>query len=46
MYPVERALWFIENRLAGEISLQAIAASVGVSSTIWRERSGRQPDNR
>jgi AraC family transcriptional regulator len=32
MYPVERALWFIENRLSGEISLQAIAASVGVSS--------------
>src|SRR5579864_7910078 len=32
MYPVERALWFIENRIAGEISLQAIAASAGVSS--------------
>ncbi len=23
MYPVERALWFIENRIAGDISLQA-----------------------
>jgi AraC family transcriptional regulator len=32
MFPVERALWFIESRLAGEISLQAIAVSVGVSS--------------
>jgi AraC-like DNA-binding protein len=32
MYPVERALWFIENRIAGDISLQAIAASAGVSS--------------
>src|SRR6185437_2247338 len=32
MYPVERALWFIENRLSGDISLQAIAASAGVSS--------------
>jgi AraC family transcriptional regulator len=32
MFPVERALWFIENRLAGEISLQAIAVSAGVSS--------------
>jgi len=32
MNPVEKALWFIENRLAGEISLQAIAKSVGVSN--------------
>src|SRR5260370_34222180 len=32
MYPVERALWFIENRISGVISLQAIAASAGVSS--------------
>ena len=32
MEPVERALWFIENRPSGDISLQAIAASVGVSS--------------
>src|ERR1700738_3382082 len=32
MYPVERALWFIENRISGDISLQAIAASAGVSS--------------
>jgi AraC family transcriptional regulator len=32
MYPVERALWFIENRLGGDISLQAIAASAGVSA--------------
>jgi len=29
--PVERALWFIENRLGGEISLESIARSVGVS---------------
>jgi AraC family transcriptional regulator len=46
MYPVERALWFIENRLSGEISLQAIAASVGVSSHHLAVRSGRRPDNR
>ena len=32
MHPVERALWFIENRISGDISLQAIAASAGVSS--------------
>lgn len=32
MYPVERALWFIENRISGDISLQAIAASAGVSN--------------
>jgi len=32
MYPVERALWFIENRISGDISLQAIAASADVSS--------------
>jgi AraC family transcriptional regulator len=32
MYPVERTLWFIENRLSGDISLRAIAASVGGSS--------------
>src|ERR1700681_128343 len=32
MYPVERALWFIENRISGDISLQAIAPSAGVSS--------------
>src|SRR6202048_4606349 len=32
MYPVERALWFIENRISRVISLQAIAASAGVSS--------------
>ena len=32
MYPVERALWFIENRISGDISLHAIAASAGVSS--------------
>src|SRR5271165_1798416 len=29
--PVERALWFIENRLGGEISLESIAKSVGVT---------------
>ena len=29
--PVERALWFVENRLEGEISLQSIAESVGVT---------------
>jgi AraC family transcriptional regulator len=32
MYPVERALWFIENRISGDISLQAIAASAEVSN--------------
>jgi AraC family transcriptional regulator len=32
MYPVERALWFIENRLAADISLRAIADSAGVSA--------------
>jgi len=32
MYPVERALWFIENRISKDVSLQAIAASAGVSS--------------
>lgn len=32
MDPVERALWFIENRPAGDISLQAIAAWAGVST--------------
>lgn len=32
MHPVEKALWFIENRLSGEISLQDIARAVGVSS--------------
>ena len=30
--PVERALWFIENRLGGEISLESIAKSVGVTA--------------
>lgn len=29
--PVEKALWFIENRLAGDVSLHGIAQSVGVS---------------
>jgi len=29
--PVERALWFIENRLGGQISLESIAKSVGVT---------------
>jgi len=32
MYPVERALWLIENRISKDVSLQAIAASAGVSS--------------
>jgi AraC family transcriptional regulator len=32
MHPVEKALWFIENRLSGEISLEDVARSVGVSS--------------
>src|ERR1700730_16256468 len=32
MNSIEKALWFIENRLAGELSLQAIAQSVGVSN--------------
>src|ERR1700680_1058571 len=32
MNPIEKALWFIENRLAGDISLEAMARSVGVSS--------------
>jgi AraC family transcriptional regulator len=32
MNSVEKALWFVENRLAGELSLQAIAQSVGVSN--------------
>ncbi|SEE48124.1 AraC family transcriptional regulator [Rhizobiales bacterium GAS191] len=32
MNPIEKALWFIENRLTGEISLQAIAHSAGVSN--------------
>jgi AraC family transcriptional regulator len=32
MNPVEKSLWFIENRLSGEISLQEIARSAGVSS--------------
>ena len=32
MVPVERALWFIENRLAEELSLEAIALSTGVSN--------------
>jgi AraC family transcriptional regulator len=31
MHPVERALWLIENRMSGDISLRAIAASAGVS---------------
>src|ERR1700680_4334762 len=30
--PVERALWFIENRLGGEISRESIAKSVGVTA--------------
>ena len=29
--PVERALWFVENRLADELSLQSVASAVGVS---------------
>ena len=29
--PVERAVWFVENRLEDEISLQSIAESVGVT---------------
>jgi AraC family transcriptional regulator len=32
MHPIEKALWFIENRLSGEISLEDVARSVGVSS--------------
>jgi AraC family transcriptional regulator len=32
MHPVEKARWFIENRLSGEISLEDVARSVGVSS--------------
>lgn len=32
MNPIEKTLWFIESRLAGDISLEAIARSVGVSS--------------
>lgn len=32
MNPVEKSLWFIENRLSGEISLQEIARAAGVSS--------------
>lgn len=32
MNPVEKSLWFIENRLSGQISLQEIARAVGVSS--------------
>jgi AraC-like DNA-binding protein len=32
MEPIEKALWFIENRLSGEISLADVARSVGVSS--------------
>ena len=32
MHPVEKALWFIENRLWGEICLEDVARSVGVSS--------------
>jgi AraC family transcriptional regulator len=32
MYPVERAIWFVENRLEAEISLRAIADSAGVSA--------------
>jgi AraC family transcriptional regulator len=32
MHPVEKALWFIENRLSGEISLKDVARSAGVSS--------------
>ena len=30
--PIEGALWFIENRLTGELSLQAIAQALGVSN--------------
>ena len=30
--PVERALWFVENRLEGEISLRSIAESVCVTA--------------
>jgi AraC family transcriptional regulator len=29
--PVERALWFIENRLSGEVSLRDIASAAGVT---------------
>jgi AraC family transcriptional regulator len=32
MQPVEKALWFIESRLSGKISLAEVARSVGVSS--------------
>lgn len=32
MVPVERALWFIENRLAEDVSLRTVALSTGVSS--------------
>jgi len=32
MSPVEKSLWFIENRLSGEISLREIARAAGVSS--------------
>jgi AraC family transcriptional regulator len=32
MNSIEKALWFIENRLAGDLSLQTIAQSVGVSN--------------
>ncbi len=32
MNPVEKSLWFVENRLSGEISLQEIARAAGVSS--------------
>jgi len=31
MNPVEEALWFVENRLSGELSLRQVARSVGVS---------------
>ena len=32
MNPVEKSLWFIENRLSGEISLREISRAAGVSS--------------
>src|SRR6202162_6380841 len=32
MNSIEKALWFIENRLAGGLSLRAIAQAVGVSN--------------
>jgi transcriptional regulator GlxA family with amidase domain len=39
--PVERALWFVENRPEGEISLGSIAESAGVTEHHLARAFGR-----